>query len=168
MNCNTDSKFCLGALLPNFNSCVSCDVCVLFTFVKSVVSFLVLPGLQAMLHELNALLSGAQVLLPGTHALRFFLNRLVCQVVSAAAFVGTLPVISSMSCMCCIASLSFSLLGIHSSHRHRYGRSCCTRRCLFSVAFDTSLSWLDMLMPTCQCCYSGRSFTLYNKQHTCR
>ena len=32
-------------------------------------SFLVLPGLQAMLHELNAVLPGAQVLLPGTQAL---------------------------------------------------------------------------------------------------
>ena len=99
----------------------------------------------------------------------FFLNRLVYQVVSAAAFVGTLPVISSMSSMCCIASLSFSLLDIPLTcivmdvHGVPAGR-----RCLFSGAFDTSLSWLDMLMRSCQCCYSGRSFTLYKKQHTCR
>ena len=43
------SKFCFGAVLPKFLSCVSCAVCVFFAFLQYVLSFLVLvllPGLQ--------------------------------------------------------------------------------------------------------------------------
>ena len=62
------SKLCLGAVLPNFNFCVISAVYVLFTFVKFVLSFLVLtllPGLQALLHGLHSILPGTSALLPG-------------------------------------------------------------------------------------------------------